>query len=372
MLSYPYEPHETSILDWDVATITSARSVQTREEIPARARDICEHYIQTWMRAYLDDALHLAVINAVRHITDADTLALATARIPAGMNDDTLRFAIAFLHEKAAGFPAFVAEVEAGYYYSEPHSAYYLGAPRPMSEWSRQLMRDWTRTAQAIVRLMKSYRPLVGNLVRNADFIRDAARIETGQEIGIQVTTTGNVVSLGIQVGDTLTYYPLIINSAVYVKALGGLRYPTDRNNAVDTCTITAVNGGSEVRLKTPNSDVTTILNKDAARTFTVAEMQAAITTTPIPYLKVAKKLSDVRIPYRGSVTISLAGVFTGTHLTNVSPADTTPNDIYATVSEDWTSLRLGGRGIRTRGTMTLIATNPSGNVSTSFHYSVG
>ena len=371
MLGYPFTPHHTNAVQYFNRVPTS---VKTEAEIRPSVVNMCEIAISSYLQFYIDDALHLAVLNAVNHTTDTDTLGFARARIPQGMNDDTLRFLIAFLHEKSVGLPLWVDEVVSQYSFVEKIGYYQKTSGERVSYQVRQHLLDWTKTALAIMENMKTYRALVGDLVNNTEFMRESALVEAGREVGIKLETTGNIVAFGYRNNNALVYHQLAINSSINLLEIDGLRYPTTpaKNNETDTCTITSLNGGSELRLKTSTEDVKEVLNPDTPKTFAVADMMKGITTRAIAPPIVAVPLDDVRFNQRDRISIPLNGVFSGEYITRIV-AEKIPASARMTVSvaNNLSAVTLSGHNTNQKGSIKLTAYNPTGSASLTFKFDI-
>lgn len=149
----------------------------------------------------------------------------------------------------------------------------------------------WAARAKAIVALMETARSKVGHFAADAEFMRNWALVDIGEETGVEVTTGSNPVQLGFYraAAHSVQRNRMASQSTTKLIALRGIWQPAAsreyRYVGTDTVTVTSRNGPNRIRVKTGQDTWGTwqTLAKDASRTFTKAEMRYDIESQPIP-----------------------------------------------------------------------------------------
>lgn len=366
MLAYPFRPHTTHVAD-QVAFIKIVRGTDTLEEAHRFIEGYCRDRIAEYANSFIDDLLQLSVANALQHTQNADTLALATQRIPNGTLDDTLRFVIAFTHEWALGMDGFVADAKASIVQVDRrYRIVTSGGKFRTSIDADEHLQVWANRADTIVDLMKTAKQKVDGLSRNADFIRNAALIKLGEKTGLEIATAGNTLMLGVTENNWMNYYPMLHSQSFFIERIEGVRYPAQKENATDTFTITAKNGPSLIQVKASPTDIRkAVLAKDASRTFTLTEMGYAITSETIEVPVVATPIANQSVEVTTTQSVTFTGTFTGTRL-SYSVSSSQESVATVTLSDDATILAIAAVAAGNT-TITLTATNEAGSVSTEF-----
>ena len=370
MLQNLYKPHKTTNVFGAIVPFL-LKVANTPEEVREQAEKYVVNYIESTLIFLVDDAIAMAIQNALQHTTNAETLALARDRIAVPQHrDDVLRFNIAFRYEVQQAAPALVESVVNDYVYHQTRRVY---LPREQPQFYVDV-RHWVARANKIVELMTDYVPIVGkSFIQVSEWMRNAAMIDLGEKVGVRLTTTGNGIEFEmsrISTGDSTVkqYEPLLPNQSVLIEDFSGVRFQTPKQNNTDTFKITAKNGANFVKVKTSATEwgAETLLAKDAERTLTATEMQFGVGSRPLQPPTATRTLPDIRMQRIERRSVSLAGVFTGERRTMTLESSNTDivNPEYNSESDDLI-LTTSNR----TGTVTIIlrVTNESGRASLSF-----
>ena len=368
---YPYNP-EDHHMNHGADSISTA--FKNRDDIIPAAKLLIKNTIRPLMGFHMDDLIHLAVQNALMHTIDAETRALAVARIPSNVNTHrTLRFTISLLYEMDIGFRKLVNQAEAGIYYHAGNNVYYV---RDFSDQDVvDAFRQWNKRAIKIVEIMDNSVAEVGSaLAQKPDFIRTAALIDLGEKIGLELTSKANAISFNIgetsDQGNTISR-TLAANSSFLMEKASDFRIAGTRANNMDTLTITSKNGPNEITVTTGGVPVKTVLAKDASKILTQAEvMGSVVSTRPIPPPVATRTLPDINDLEVGEVqSVNIDGLFTGIRI-NVTVTSQYPELASIMVNAGKTSM--GITGVRTGvSKITVTGTNEAKAVKVEFNVRV-
>ena len=372
MLQYPWEPYKSLISNGEYYAKLIRDGIDNLDNIDELVRVSCSFFIDFYFYHQDNDTIHLSVQNGLKHITDRDTTALATSRIPASVqNDDTIRFLIAFLYEKQLGFPEYVAKVRSTVYFDENRQKYFINRRGISAE---TFLEEWSLRADKIVEVMQTARNKVGNLAEDAEFIRNWALIDLGEKTGLQVTANGNSFNIGVIQNDHRHYYKLIVGQTVMMERLKGLQVITDPNRVVspDNITIVAKNGPSEVRIKTSETvwGAPFVLSKDASRIVITSEMAYDIESTPILLPIVKRQLPDITdLNVAVTESVNLEDLFDGIRI-NITAVSADTNKVTVSLSSSRNTMRVVGVAVGT-SKITVTATNEAGAITNDFNVTV-
>ena len=370
MLEYPFEPHKIIYTADQISrAIAPDNGVRTLAEAESQVEYYCKSSVLGYLRYFLDDIMHVSVINALKHTTDVETRALATARIPSGAhNDNTIRFIIAFLYEQNQGMPILIQEVKNGIVF-ENHKYRFSWVPivGPMVE-------RWVSRADKIVEIMEDASDKVGELSQNADAIRNAALIDLGEKTGLELTSKANAISFNIgETSDQGNTVPrtLAANSSFFVEKASDFRVAGTRANNTDTLVLTSKNGPNEITVTTNRVAVKSVLAKDATKTLVDAELMGSVVTTqPIEVPASTRELPDITDLEVAEVqSVNIQDLFNGIRV-NVTAVSSDIGKVTVSVNENTTSMGVTGVAIGT-STITVTGTNEAGAVSVSFDVTI-
>ena len=377
MLGYPFNPHSYYWRSHSGGSTysVSSRSYDTRQELERDIRVAVSYEISAELKFLIDDVEQLAVLTAVQHATNPNTLALANARIPDSLTpDDTLRFLIAFLYEREAGEEAAV-QFGLDNIYQDQNSKWRVREFTPFESIVR-----WLKRSDKIVELMKrfeanSLKDLAG--VGYTDYVRNSALVELGETIGIQIQTSTTQAILGARGATGVTaYLPMPANFKLDVPQLQGIwNLSSSDPNTARPVTITGKNGASLIhtysganyisRVKNPDH----LLAKDATFQLTHALMRHQITSTPIPIPTVATEQADLTIATGVTESVNLSSMFSGTRLTITAESH---SPTIATVQVNSSQTSMGVVGVMAGTTPIKVScSNESGSVSQTFTVTV-
>ena len=371
---FPFNPLATSPLSAHDILNPIRDGFDTREAvselIPNFVAYAAANYISQWN---VDDAMQLSILNSLSRITNEETLALGHARIPTtGQTDDTLRVGIAYLHEKALGMPAVIAEIR------ENHIISSGGKFRiNIFEQTRAVathVETWVRRAIKIMEIMRDARAKVGTLAQDADFIRNAALITLGDIPGLQLTTTGNAVKIGRIENEHLQYYRLVEDNAFMVTRLDGAQNDDadQMHNQQDGLQVMAKNGMALVRTKTAKAKNWTevLVAQDSTQTLTVAQLKGNVEARPLFAPKTATALAAVSIETTEARTVTLASAFSGDRLSYAAVAVDT-DLVTVSIATAGPSVVLESQARTGTTTVKVTATNEAGSARMSFQVTV-
>ena len=294
MLNYTWIPHKTtSLMVQDSQKLYDG--VKTLEEAQSLILSLVYSLIDFAHNPLINDTAYLSIYSGLRHTTNPDVLGLASDRIPQGNTQDkTLSFLIAFFHEKYLGINNLIEKVKTEIVF-DPHSHKYTFYG---SRYIYSALSLWMKRSDKIVDLMDTARSKVGGLAAKADFIRNWALVDLKEKIGIEATSAANAINIAYTDPNRIkTTSQLLANQAMKVIKLEDVRLPDagHRNNETDTLTITSRNGANFYNIKDSagswSSDA--VLNKDASKTFTFAEMTYGVRTRPIAPPTVYRTVDD-------------------------------------------------------------------------------
>ena len=371
MLEYPFEPYK-SIHTNEFLKTAGYHRAKTLTEIYSYIDAICQYTILSESRYLIDDVSHVTVINALKHTTDNETLALARARIPSTVtsNDDTIRFLIAFFHEQKLGYPKLIRTIKDLISFQESTKEYYLAQTNAPSEF----IAHWNNRAVKIVDIMQDASDKVGELSQNADAIRNAALIDLGEKTGLELTSKANAISFNIgersDQGNTVPR-TLAANSSFFVEKASDFRVAGTRANNTDTLVLTSKNGPNEITVTTNRVAVKSVLAKDASKTLVNAELMGSVVTTqPIELPTSTRELPDITDLEVAEVqSVNIQDLFNGIRV-NVTAVSSDIGKVTVSVNENTTSMGVTGVAIGT-STITVTGTNEAGAVSVSFDVTI-
>ena len=361
-IAYPWNPHKV----YDRSP--NSPFYPTREAAEADKENYIIGLFDNWMDSQVDDVIHMSIQNALRDTTNANTLALARARIPANVDsEDTNRFLIAFQYEKYIGIKHIVNNVATVVPNTASNPTHYR-----ISKGFNEIetIRLWGQRTNQIVEVMKRIEADVPTLAQFEDFIRDMAMIEIGEKIGVQINTTTTPVILSIQNPQGIpTFHTMPPGKKLSVCRLNGI---WNRGGATEDNTgnvgITGKNGasfvttysGADYNSRTKNADI--LLNKGQTSSLTFADMKHEITSRIIAWPTIKNRIDSQVFRRNTNNSVSLVDVFGGDRLTIT---ETSTGTVSATINEAQTSVSInpGDRG----GRLTLTATNDSGSVNFIF-----
>ena len=370
MRNYAWHPHETNMLV-EINAHRLNRGTDTLEEAEALVADYVDHYLTILLHNESDDALYLAIYSGLRHTTDQDTWGLASSRIPEGNTiDKIIRFLIALIHEREIGYQSLVELIKTEIHLDPRDNKYDVRYPDSV----RPTLRTWARRADKIVEIMDTARSRVGNFTANAEFIRDWALVDLGEEIGVEISAGGNDLIFDYKEGATTTSGKITRNTSAKVRTVPKLKLPPikDRFNQTDGATITAKNGAVSYAIKDNHGRFGTdiILAKNASRILTVRELahqvRVRIISPPIVYQEILD-ITSLNIGVTESVSIE--HTFTGLNV-NITAKSSDSTKVTVRVNQSQSSLGVTGVAVGTT-TITVTGTNPSGSISATFDVTV-
>ena len=370
MLQYPWEPHKSlNLKGLDFIDIFAWPTYPTREDANNKKGSFLEFLIDQYLITQINDGLHLSIQNALNHTTDQETLSLANGRIPtAARNDSTLRFLIAFMHEKEIEYPKLYEAISI----RELRSRY---AIRILGKNLFNLLADCGTRASKIVEIMEDASDKVGSaLAQQPDFIRTAALIDLGEKTGIEITSKANAISFNVgetsDQGNTISR-TLAANSSFFMEKASDFRVAGTRANNTDTLKIVSKNGPNEITVTTNRVPVKSVLAKDAKKTLVNAELMGSVVSTqPIEVPKATRTLPDIGDLEVAEVqSVNLIGLFNGIRV-NVTASSGSDSIATVSVNENTTSMGVTGVAVGTT-TITVTGTNEAGAVSVTFDLTI-
>ena len=365
--NYAWKPHKTTSLsrpETETAVFGSKNLQEVRDSIPTYAHEMIDRFLIH----QINDVIYLSIYSELRDTDNLDVLGLARDRIPLDNTEDkTTSFLIALLYEKEIALPSLIEKLKNaieliyGIYRLKNHDI------------TLAALATWTRRADKIADITTTARAKVGKFAAYADFNRDWALVDLGEEIGVELTITGNSVKLDYTRDRILKTSDITINQSIKQVKIENVKLPPirERNNQTDGITITSKNGANKYNIKDGygnwGSDVT--LNKDASKTFTVIELAYGVRTRPIALPTIYEEIADQSLNVGVVQTVSIETTFQGTLLTiTVSSSD--EDKVTVVVTEHGAGLAITGVAAGT-ATITVTATNPSGSISTPFDVTV-
>ena len=365
MLGYPFTPHTIHYSNPD----ESPRLRYSRGKAQADARYEVERQLSYYNTYLIDDIEHVAVLSALKNTTNATTLALANDRIPSSLTpDDTLRFLIAFLHERAIEKELLFQEAYENIVYTPVEEDYIIGGINVTPYLHR-----WLDRAEKIVELSKWYEANILPLSFNSDFIRNSAKVILGEDIGVKIQTSSSPCQIGVANARGIrSFYEVPANSTIYVPTLNGVYNAAGATESTARpVTLTGVNGASFVQTYTgtsvanPTRNAPHLLGKDATYQLTFQLMRHNITSTVLPAPTATRELANVSLAVGVTESVDLTGLFTGTRLTITATSDDTA---VATVQLNDARTSLGVIGVKAGNTkVTVTGTNESAAVPVEF-----
>ena len=370
MLEYPFEPHKI-IYDQDLSTrmYQAFQRVRTRSEAESLVEYYCKSYLAINGSHFLDDVMHISVINALKHTTDIETRSLATARIPtAAHHDNTLRFLIAYFYEQNQGLSALMDLMRRNIIFDGYHYRLSNGS-RIKTTFIR-----WVNRAVKIVDIMEDASDKVGELSQNADAIRNAALIDLGEKTGLELTTKANRISFNIgeqsDQGNTISR-TLAANTSFFVEKASDFRIAGTRANNTDTLVLTSKNGPNEITVTTNNVPVKSVLAKNSTKTLVDAELMGSVVSTePIELPTSTRELPDITDLEVAEVqSVNIQNLFNGIRVVTTA-ASSDIGKVTVSVNENTTSMGVTGVAIGT-STITVTGTNEAGAATVSFDVTI-
>ena len=373
MLQYPWHPHKTLYTEENASSsYFRRRTFKTLTEAKIYQELGIQNCITNTLKYQINDVIHLAVRNSVRHVTDPETNSLVTNRIPSSANhDNTLRFLIAFLYEKQLGYSEILKYVPI----TEIPSSIYRYRVNFIARKMYLEVVKWNSRAGKIVEIMEDASNKVGSaLAQNPDFIRNAALIAVGDKIGLELTTKANAISFNIgetsDQGNTISR-TLAANTSFFMEKASDFRIAGTPANNTDTLTLTSKNGPNEITVTTNRIPVKSVLAKDASKVLITAEVQGSVVSTkPIEVPTTTRELPDITDLEVAEVqSVNIDGLFNGIR-TNVTAVSADISKVTVSVNEGQTSMGVTGVAIGTT-TITVTGTNEAGTASVSFDVTI-
>ena len=370
MLEYPWNPYETIYPD-DIHTASPTEPTggvtSTLEEARKLLPVIQKYAIDRHLYPQMNDLIHLAIENSLNHTTDAETVALADARIPsASDHNNTLRFLIAFMYEIQLGYQSVVDDS-----IIVPIRDKYWIYPALIHPY----LAKWNGRAAKIVEIMDDASAKVGSaLAQNPDFIRNAALIELGDKTGLELTSKANAISFSI--GETSDQgnkisRTLAANTSFYMVKASDFRIAGTRANNTDTLTLTSKNGPNEITVTTNRVPVKSVLAKNTSKVLVNAELMGSVVSTQPILLPIANRtlpnITDLEVDEVQSVNID--GLFTSIR-GNVTAHSANTRVATVSVNSGQTSMGVTGRSTGT-AKITVTDTNEAGSTNVSFDLTV-
>ena len=370
MNNYPWEPHKTVVSGYD-SYITLYRGVDTLQEAERLAVDYIYYSIDNKLFSQINDIAYLAIYSGLRQTTNRDTWGLANDRIPTNNTlDKTLRFLIALLYEKQNDINKLIENVKSEITFNPSSNKYQLRSSRTVYN----TIVKWSKRCDKIVDIMDSARSAVGNAAASANFIRNWALVDLGEETGIELVTANNPIQFGYQIGVDLTLFRLTERNSAKMIKLDSLSQPDSfiYSGITDTVTATAKNGPSELRIKTGTNTWGSpfVLAKDASKTFTREELRYEVESTPILLPVASRELSDIASINIGvTESVDLQNLFEGLRI-NITAASASETIARVQVNNTQTSMGVVAVSNGTT-TITVTGTNEAGSTSISFDVTV-
>ena len=375
--NYAWEPHKTTLLDF----LEGTADVLVPAHLNIIRQRVIKHvhsYIDRRLYPQINDIMYLSVYSGLRHTTDLDTQGLASDRIPSNNTaDKTLRFLIAFIHEKHLAIDTLIRTIVSYFTPFIPPPTYALQQyPEYPDVVLEKALVKWTNRADKIVDIMDTARSKVGAMAAKAEFIRNWALVDLKEEIGVEATAANNNINISFTDptnNNTKTTSQLLATKTMKVIKLEDAKLPPvgHRNNDIDTLTITSRNGANFYNIKDSagNWSSDAQLAKDASKTFTFTEATYGIKTRPIAPPAVYEKVTNQSLNVAVVQSVSLDMTFTGVLLTITAESDDEAK-VTVVVTESGAGLAITGVAAGT-ATITVTATNPSGSISTTFDVTV-
>ena len=371
-LSRAWKPHRTHLVD-RVNAVKLSRGVDTLAEAQSYVKAYVEWQVDFYLTYQINDSLFLSIYSGLRHTTNRDTWGLARDRIPQDNTlDETLRFLMAFIHERAIGEPVLIETIK-GELYLGSGNKYQVRYPSSLVP----TITTWTARADKIVELMQTAQTKIGGFAAYADFMRDWAMIELGEVTGLELTTAGNSVQIGYDRVTTdvttLEKSELQPTSSVKIVRLKGI-WQTDAMraaNTTDTVTVTAKNGPNQFRIKTSGTWgrwVTLLPN--STHTFPKAQLTGSdvnIESRPILVPTATRELADVTLAVAVTESVDLTGLFEGL---NISITAVSADTDKATVQVNQAQTSMGVVGVAA-GTVKITVTGSNLAGSTEVEFTV-
>lgn len=379
MLAYPFTPHTIHYEDGVIRGYPAfSGGAPTRAEAAEQVKLTVYANIARESEQILDDVEHLAVQNALQHTTNAATLAFANVRIPAAVEPDpTLRFLIAYLHERANETDELITREVARIRETDNSNKFYFPGHSPKVT---DYVERWMRRSEKIVELMAAFETNIPTLTSTgayANAIRESARVELGELVGVRVQTGGSPARITVLGNNEVSAtHDMSANFAMDVERLRGVYNATGADlSTARPATLIGKNGASLIHTysgatygaRTKNPDH--LLLESATYPLTTALMRWEITSTPIPVPQLVRQRFNLTLAAGVTESVDLTSFFSGTRLTiTAASSDTTAATVQ--VNEKMTSM--GVLAVSAGyANVTITATNESGTAVGSFGVSV-